>query len=211
MSLTASAAYSLAASLREMEPDASLPRDLPGRYGRIIRDLERLLDSADALSVVAGGWAVWHHGYAGRVTEDVDIVLGHSKLEVVKELASLYGFEFLVPPEGRWPKLLHRTTAINVDILPEFGVPGTPSRPAPVAIGNPQRYQAVSGTLRYITLEGLIELKLGAGRAKDVADIIELVKQHPARLTAITEHLAKLHPQYPARFEQLIIQAQDEA
>ena len=49
------------------------PRELPGRYGRVIRDLERLLAATETQAVVAGGWAVWSHGYVGRVTQDVDI------------------------------------------------------------------------------------------------------------------------------------------
>jgi len=210
MPLNTSSAFTLAASLLTMDPHASLPRDLPGRYGRTVRDLERLTTAAGALSVVAGGWAVWHHGFAGRITEDVDIVVAQVKLERLQRLASLFGFEYLQPPPGRWPKLLHKATEIDVDLLPEFGIPGTPKHPAPVAIRNPERYQAVEGVLRYITLEGLIELKLGAGRARDVADVIELIKQNPARLPNIQRHLSSLHLQYSVRFEELVIQAQEE-
>jgi len=28
-------------------------------------------------------------------------------------------------------------------------------------------------------MAGLVELKLGAGRAKDIADLIEIIKMHP--------------------------------
>ena len=65
-----------------MDADKSLPRDLPGRYGRTIKDLERLLIAAEAIAVVAGGWAVWRHGYAGRITEDVDIVVADDKIDI---------------------------------------------------------------------------------------------------------------------------------
>jgi len=193
-----------------MTPEQSLPRDLPGRYGKTIKDLERLLLAADALSVVAGGWAVWRHGYAGRVTEDVDIVVAKKDIDRLQELASSFGFDFFVPPPGRWPKMSHRTTGIDVDLLPEHGIPGIPSRPAPVAIGNPQRYQAVSGSLVFIPLHGLIELKLGAGRAKDIADLVELIKVHQSDLVSLLEHLATIHSSYVERFSELIRQADEE-
>lgn len=193
-----------------MDPESSTPRDLPGRYGRTVKDLERLLTAAQAMAVVAGGWAVWRYGYAGRVTEDVDIVVALEKVDVLKRLAGVFGFDFFDPPTGRWPKLQHRETGIEVDILPELGIPGTPSRPAPVPIGHPSRYQAEASSLRYINFNGLIELKLGAGRAKDIADLIELIKRHPDHLSEVQEYLATIHPNYLRLFQQLILQAQDE-
>lgn len=202
--------FLLAESLIQMDPENSLPRDLPGRYGRTIRDLERLLIAVEASSVVAGGWAVWRHGYAGRVTEDVDIVIAADKIDNLKQKALVFGFEFYESSTGRWPKLCHIATRIDVDVLPESGIPGTPTRPAPVPIGHPQRYQAVAGTLNYISLHGLIELKLGAGRAKDIADLIELIKCHPTELQPILDHLATLHPNYVTHFQTLIQQAADE-
>ena len=106
--------------------------------------------------------------------------------------------------------MIHRTTKIDVDILPEAGIPGTPSRPAPIPIRHPKNYQAVAGALNFIPLNGLMELKLGAGRAKDNADLVELIKVHPAELDSILEHLARIHPSYVTRFSDLIRQAEDE-
>lgn len=193
-----------------MDPETSTPRDLPGRYGRAVKDLERLLTAAQAMAVVAGGWAVWRHGYAGRVTEDVDIVVAQDKVDTLKQLAGVCGFDYFDPPTGRWPKLQHRETGIEVDILPELGIPGTTSRPAPMPIGHPSRYQAEDDSLGYISLNGLIELKLGAGRAKDIADLIELIKGNPKRLPEVQEYLASIHPNYLRQFQQLIVQAHEE-
>ncbi len=205
-----------------MNPETSHPRDLPGRYGRVVRDLERLLQSTQTLAVVAGGWAVWRHGYVGRVTQDVDIVVPKDKLEELRSVANICGFDFFQPPEGRWPKLVHRQTQIDVDLLPEMGVPGTPSHPAPIAIKHPAAYDAIQGRLEYISLGGLFELKLGASRAKDIADIIELIKVRHSRnhgdntnvkseeLLEITEYLASAHTSYAKRFLELIQQAREE-
>jgi hypothetical protein len=63
---------------------------------------------------------------------------------------------------------------------------------------------------RTLTLEGLVELKLGAGRAKDIADIIELIRHNPDSLQAVHNHLSSIHPQYCTRFQQLVIQAEEE-
>lgn len=203
-------AFEIADSLLALNPAMTQPRDLPGRYGRVVRDLERLLIATETLAVVAGGWAVWRHGFAGRVTEDVDIVVEHEKITALRELASTFGFQFLEPPAGRWPKLIHKTTSIDVDLLPEAGVPGTAKRLAPVAIRHPDHYDAVAGSLAFITLAGLIELKLGAGRAKDTADIVELIKRHPTEIATLRSTLAEIHGSYAIRFDELVDQASEE-
>lgn len=202
--------FEIAEQLLIMDAETTEPRDLPGRYGRVVRDLERLLKATATLSVVAGGWAVWRHGFAGRVTEDVDIVVPLDRLEALQSAAAMCGFNYLHPPEGRWPKLQHRETNIEVDFLPESKLPGTLARPGLVPIGHPSRYQASLDGLRFISLPGLIELKIGAGRAKDIADLIALIQHNPHQLAAISEHLKQIHPEYAFRFEPLILQATDE-
>ena len=204
------ALFELASELRLMNVESSLPRDLPGPYGGAIADLERLLTATETLAVVAGGWAVWRHGFAGRVTDDVDVVVPEDKLDELKSVAPMCGFEVLSVPPGRWPKMVHRATSIDVDLLPENGIPGTPSRPARIAIQHPRQYAATLRTLHFIPLINLIELKLGAGRAKDIADIIELIQQHPNQLEAISQHLSDLDPAYLVRFQELREQADEE-
>ena len=56
------------------------PQDLPGRYGRVIKALDHVLESMACESVVAGGWAVWFHGFEGRMTQDVDIALAADRI-----------------------------------------------------------------------------------------------------------------------------------
>ena len=125
--------------------------------------------------------------------------------------ASVSGFEVMIQLEGRWPKLLHRETGIEVDILPEGGRPGTANRPAPTTIPNPAQMGAVRGTLKYMPLPCLIELKLAAGRLRDEADVVELARENQQHLTDIRQHLAAVHPQYAARFEELLQQLDDSA
>lgn len=187
------------------------PQDLPGRYGRVVRALDQVLKACDCEAVVGGGWAVWRHGYVGRVTQDVDIALAKASVDDFLRAASVSGFEMVSQPEGRWPKLRHRETGIEVDILPEGGRPGTASRPAPTTIPHPKTMGAARGILKYITLPSLIELKLAAGRLRDEADVVELARENRDRWDEMRRHLQAVHPQYASRFEELLTQIDEPA
>ena len=186
------------------------PQDLPGRYGRVIRAIDHLLQAAQAEAVLGGGWAVWRHGYVGRVTQDVDVVLAAERVAEVLRLASVSGFEILPRPPGRWPKMLHKETGIQVDILPEGERPGTPSRPAPTTLPHPRALGARGPRLHYITLPALIQLKLAAGRARDESDVVELIRANSQHVPAVREHLAATHPDYVAAFDQLARRASEQ-
>jgi hypothetical protein len=182
------------------------PQDLPGRYGRVVRALDQVIKACDCEAVVGGGWAVWRHGYVGRVTQDVDIALAKASVDDFLRAASVSGFEMVSQPAGRWPKLRHRETGIEVDILPEGGRPGTASRPAPTTIPHPKTMGAAPGILKYISLPSLIELKLAAGRLRDEADVVELARENRDRWDEMRRHLQAVHPQYASRFEELLTQ-----
>lgn len=186
------------------------PQELPGRYGRVILALDRLLQLVEGEAVVAGGWAVWRHGYVGRVTQDVDIVVPAALVEELLRVAAVSGFEVLHVHAGIWPKLHHKESAVDVDILPEGATPGTPSRPAPTAIPHPSRLGAQAGALKYIDLAGLIELKLAAGRARDDSDVVELILANPDQVDAIRQHLSNIHEHYLERFSELAVRAEDQ-
>ena len=199
----------------------SQPSALPGRFGRVVRDLERLLRATAVRAVVAGGWSVWHHGYVGRVTEDVDIVIPQCSEVDLLSNAMLFGFELVPVNPGSWPKLEHPSlehpslehteTGIRVDLMPEGRYPGIPSRLAPIPIGHPLRYVDGLDQLDFISLPGLFELKLGARRAKDIADLVELIKVNQTKLDVIRIHLQSASPAYASEFEALIVQANKEA
>jgi hypothetical protein len=187
------------------------PQDLPGRYGRVVKSLDHVLLAIQCPAVVGGGWAVWRHGYLGRVTQGIDIVLPADKVDQFLQAASLSGFEILEVPAGRWPKTIHRETDILVDLLPEGERPGTPSHPAPTTIPHPTEMGALGTALKYIQLASLIELKLAASRSQDEADVIKLIQANPAEADKIRRHLAQVHQDYLAQFEQLAQRARDEA
>ena len=187
------------------------PQDLPGRYGRVVKALDQVLQAIGCEAAVGGGWAVWRHGYLARVTKDIDVVLPAARVDEFLRVASVSGFDVLPVAPGRWPKLVHRETEVHVDILPEGQRPGTPSRPAPTMIPHPSQIGASGTALRYVRLPALIELKLAAGRAQDEADVVKLVQANQDQVAAIREHLAHVHAGYVSEFDRLMQRAQEEA
>lgn len=187
------------------------PQDLPGRYGRVVQALDRVLQATGCEAVVGGGWAVWRHGYVGRVTQDIDIVLPAAGIDEFLRAAGVRGFEPLPVQPGRWPKLVHKETGIQVDLLPEGQRPGTPNKPAPTTIPHPASIGASGPALRYVTLPALIELKIAAGRTQDEADVVRLIQANPDYVQAIREHLARVYPEYATMFDELAQRARDEA
>ena len=186
------------------------PQDLPGRYGRVIHSIDNVLETMNCPAVLAGGWAVWRHGYVGRVTQDVDVVLPARQVDEFLRVAAVGGFEVVAVAPGIWPKVRHKDTGIQVDILPEGQRPGTASRPAPTTIPHPQNLGAVPGKLRYISLAALVELKLAAGRARDESDIVELLRANPQDVEAIRGHVAGVHADYAASLAVLIERAREQ-
>jgi len=186
------------------------PQDLPGRYGRVIRALDCLLAAVRCEAVVAGGWAVWRHGYVGRVTQDVDIVVPADRIEELLRAAAVSGFEVVPTRAGLWPKLHHKESGVDVDILPEGATPGTPAHPAPTTIPHPSRLGAVGTRLAYMDLPGLIELKLAAGRARDESDVVELLCANPDQADAVRDHLSHVHKRYVVGFDDLLARAREQ-
>lgn len=186
------------------------PQDLPGRYGRVIQAVDRLLQALDCPAVVGGGWAVWRHGYVGRVTQDLDIALPADRVTDFVRAATVAGFESFPQQPGRWPKLRHKDTGVEVDILPEGARPGTAAQPAPTTIPHPNVMGAAGPALRYMNLPALIELKLGAGRARDESDVVELVRANAGQVEAVRRHLATVHEKYVAAYDRLAERAREQ-
>jgi hypothetical protein len=180
------------------------PQDLPGRYGRVVKAIDHLLGVLQCPSVVAGGWAVWRHGFVGRVTQDIDIVLPADRVEEFMRLAAISGFEVLAQPPGRWPKALHKDTGVKLDILPEDARPGTVGKLAPTTIRHPLAMGAEGSSLVYVSLPPLVELKIAAGRIGDEHDVVELIRANPEQVGVIRQHLATIHGDYVRVFDALV-------
>ena len=187
------------------------PQDLPGRYGRVVKAVDHVLATMSCEALLAGGWAVWRHGYIGRVTQDLDVILPAQRIDEFLRVAAVSGFEVSPPREGIWPKVRHKDTDIMVDILPEGGRPGTATRPAPTLIPAPVTMGAKPGLLQYLPLPFLIELKLAAGRARDESDVIELLRVNENQIDVIRLHLATVHQDYIPALDRLWKRAKEES
>jgi hypothetical protein len=55
-----------------------------------------------------------------------------------------------------------------------------------------------------------VELKLAAGRARDEADVIELVRANVDKIDSIRQHLATVHADYVAAFDALVQEAREQ-
>jgi hypothetical protein len=137
----------------------------------------------------------------------VDILVPADRVDELLHVASVSGFEVLPRQPGRCPKLMHKATGVQVDILPEGQRPGTPAQPAPTTLPHPAAFGATGDRLRYISLPGLVQLKLAAGRARDEADVVELIRANPAHADGIRRHLQHVHTDYVAAFDQLLARA----
>jgi hypothetical protein len=187
------------------------PRDLPGRYGRVVRAVERILQATNIEAVLGGGWAVWRHGYSARVTQDVDIALPADRIEEFQRVASVSGFQLLESQPGRWPKMVHKDTGVQVDILPEGAQPGRPGKLAPTTIPHPKSMGAEAGHLHYLSLPALIVLKIAAGRARDESDVVELLRANADEVANLRTYVAGVHGDYLLAFDRLAQQAAEPA
>jgi hypothetical protein len=197
----------LADQLRAGKETMLTPQDLPGRYGCVVRAVDHLLDLMQCPAVLAGGWAVWRHGFVGRVTQDIDIVLPADRIDEFMRLASVSGFEVLPQPEGRWPKARHKETDVKVDILPEAARPGTAAKLAPTTIRHPLALGGHGSALVYASLPALVELKIAAGRIGDEHDVVELIRTNPDQIEVIRQHLTTIHADYVRTFDALVQRA----
>jgi hypothetical protein len=200
----------LADELRARRAEMFDPQDLPGRYGLVVKAVDHLLQVVGCPAVLGGGWAVWRHGYVGRVTQDLDIALPADRIDEFLRAATVGELDVLPVQPGRGPKVLHRDTGIEVDILPEGGRPGVATKPALTTIPHPSRMGATGSVLRYINLPSLIELKLAVGRVRDESDVVELVRANSDQVDAIRRHLGGVHADYLTAFNGLVQRAREQ-
>ncbi len=141
--------------------------DLPA-VDAALGDVRRLLEDAGVRFKLVGGVAVVHHGYS-RTTEDVDVLVESGASARLEAFLSDHGFA-----RESEVRLRHVATGVRVDLL----VGGTPM-PRPLS-GTYPAPDSLTGSARdpaIVSLEGLLELKLRAGRYRDVADAVELLKR----------------------------------
>lgn len=177
-----------------------------GPHGRVLRDAEHVLKAIKAKAAIVGGLAVIHHGYE-RYTHDVDLVISADAVPEFLKIAPVRGFRVAKKDRYGWHKFIHKETGMDLHLVP----PGKPSKRARSEIPGPAELGVRSGTLGFPTLPRLIELKLLAGRLKDQADVVELLKCNWSERNRIRDQLARAAPQLVADFDRLVAQAASES
>ena len=148
---------------------------------------------------VVGGMALFRHGLR-RFTEDVDILVTRDGLRTIHEKLDGLGY---VPPFPNSKHLRDTISGVKIEFLLAGAYPGD-GKPKPVAFPDPATASFEADGVRYITLEKLVELKLAsgmtnAGRLKDLADVLELVKV----LRLPSEFADRLHPYVRSKYHDL--------
>lgn len=152
---------------------------------RTVRDLQTVQGSA----LLIGGLAVAHHGFE-RTTEDVDILYETRDSNIVKRLRKF--FTLVRKASNGWIELRHNRTNVRLELVPEGGLGQYGFIPFCSTVGQDHGF---------ISLLGLIWLKLVAGRPKDDIDLIELLK---INLSDSAKIRAQLPSELHARFDEFI-------
>jgi hypothetical protein len=137
--------------------------------------ITRRLDELGIPYAVAGGMALFFHGYR-RFTEDVDLLVTPEGLQRIHE--SLEGRGYVPPFEGS-RNLRDTEAGVRIKFLVSGQFPGD-GKPKPVAFPLPDDVGVEIGGIRFLQLPRLIELKLASGmtnprRLRDLVDVQELI------------------------------------
>jgi hypothetical protein len=167
-------------SMEEGQP-YSYRRDDPKR--RLADELARISGELGVEPVVIGGLAVNHHGYM-RLTADLDVLLARSDATaLVRRLKS----------ERGWKRYAEGFKNTLLDVSVDICVEGERTSPhSTETFPSPRELQLVEvDPLPVPTLPELIALKVMAGRARDDADVVELLKRHRRRIASVQRRAAE--------------------
>jgi hypothetical protein len=143
---------------------------------RTLRRIARRLDEIGVDYAVAGGMALFRHGFR-RFTEDVDILVTRQALKAIHDHLEGLGY---VPPFAGSKNLRDTDSGVRIEFLVAGEYPGD-GKPKPVAFPDPAEVGVEIEGVRFLSVPALVELKLASGmtnlgRLKDLADVIELIK-----------------------------------
>ena len=174
------------------------------RFSRALEDLQRLAVTEGIAVAIVGGLAAIHYGYPAA-TQDIDIAIARSDLDRFLIAAPAYGFKVVWRAESGWHTLTHGDVEINV--VPEGGRAKNASPttiPSPAAMG-------IGHGLGFASLPAWIELKISAGRQKDRAHVVEVLKKTAdLEVERVRQALNSIDDGYAATFEHLLGEAIDE-
>lgn len=144
---------------------------------KTLTTIARRLDALGIPYAVAGGMALFFHGYR-RFTEVVDLLVTRDDLQAIHEKLEGLGY---VPPFAGSRNLRDVQTGVRIEFLITGDDLGD-GKPKPVAFPDPQTARTELDGISFLLLPKLIELKLASGltnplRLRDLADVQALIEQ----------------------------------
>jgi hypothetical protein len=144
-----------------------------------LRKIARRLDELGVAYAVAGGLALFIHGYR-RFTEDVDIIVAREDLKRIHQALDGRGYQPPFTKPFRSKNLRDTEHKVRIEFLLSGDYPGD-GKEKPVAFPDPSRAAVERDGIKFLGLPVLIELKLASGmtnadRLKDLIDVRELIR-----------------------------------
>lgn len=174
-------------------------------YAEALQAMRELSEEEGIPIAVIGGAATVFHGYE-RFTEDMDIVVSAQDFDKIIKVCYRYGFDIKSYNPTGMHELLYK--GLKIEVLEEGMFSGDPNDPK--AMPSPAEMGVTHG-LQFIPLDKWVRLKLSGGRAKDNADIVEVLKKKTPEEHQDTEaYLQDFNPDYAQRFRQLAQDAERE-
>jgi Nucleotidyl transferase AbiEii toxin, Type IV TA system len=166
----------LDADLRWALDEGSLFFHEKGSVHEALRKITRRLDDLGIPYALAGGMALFFHGYR-RFTEDLNLIVRQEDLDTIHDKLEGLGY---VPPFARSKNLRDVEFGVKIEFSITGGYPGD-GKPKPVAFPNPVDVVVEIKGVKCVQLPRLVELKLASGmtqpaRMKDLGDVVELIK-----------------------------------
>jgi hypothetical protein len=139
-----------------------------------LQALATAFDNQNVPYAVCGGLAVALHG-APRFTKDIDILVPAERLDEAKQIVRACGFAIAALPmrfKGSGVEV-HRLSRITEGMLLTVDLLVVNENLAP-ALDDRRRMKLDGGSLWVVSREGLVSMKLAAGRPIDLDDVEKL-------------------------------------
>lgn len=174
------------------------------RFSRALADLRRLSLNESIPIAIVGELCAIRYGYPAA-TQDIDVAIARDRLDAFVAAAPAFGCKLSWNAPSGWHTLTHGDVVIKV--VPEGAKAKNSS---PTTIPGPKELGVERG-LEYASLSGWIELKLSAGRQKDRAHVVEVMKRSDEEaLSVARRHIASVHTSYLELFDRLLEEAREE-
>jgi len=155
------------------------------------------MQKAQGDALIAGGVAVIHYGYK-RYTHVIDILYpNHDEADILRRLKK--DFKIVLKAENGWHHFEHRKTKVRLELIPEGGLTQYGFIPGPKIVG---------GENGFVSLFGLVWMKLVSGREKNDADLMEVAKT--GQLSSMRKLCEKLPAELRERYTAILDRAERE-